>query len=1159
MIKISDKELINKRNKLSSYKNIARKSKEEFIENKEIIIDEYIKWIIAVLHNIEEQIDSLFKQEHILDKEYRLSIETEVLLDKIKEDITIKSIKNKLLDTELEEIKRIIKRIEGVRYEVKAYNISSYNNKFKLIEEQFKTIISNKENITLEDIDNIKSMYLNISNTSSSQLTHKNENIIDDILFIEIILKQYGSIQNLLNKFYSFLYNFTRSKKLINDYEKSQLTIEGKKIIELISKNKKCIQRVFDNNELMLIKDAVIKAEKVSISIENHNDLIINQNASYFIKKILEELYSSQKDLYKFIDGHNYIDIKSRDNILKVEEVNYKLEELYKTENRLIIDKVKLAIYKYIETFKRKVENHNNLIINQKVNYFTKNMLGDLYSSQKELYKLIDSHDYIDINLKDSILKTKQIDCKLEQLRKTENSLITDKVKIDINKYIDIFKNKIDNHNIKFVLSEKNKYANFFRNIEQKALDNQQIEAILKDEYNNLVIAGAGCGKTITILGKILYILEKGLCTPDEILVISFTNATTDELKDRIDKLTKDNIQVTNFHKLGLNIIKTVKQNNISILSDRYNTIVNIVYKLSKEDKFRNMLETYIVEYYSYENIEEVFNSFGDYVKYYAQRKDILYTIKGERVKSFEEKQIANYLYINGIEYEYEKEYKYNTKNEAYKNQYKPDFYLPEYDIYIEHFGVDKYGQPPSFYSREDKYKYIKGMEWKFRIHKSKNTKLIATYSWEYKEKILLKSLEVKLKKHGVKLDRLSEAKLNDIIKTKFKDFLETLERIINIIKMQGKTIAQVREVNDSIAFIDSYKYSKNESLLDIVECVYDEYSEYLSKNNKLDFVDMVKKATYYIESGQYTKKYKYIIIDEYQDISTDRVKLIKALREINDAKLFCVGDDWQSIYRFAGSDVSFFTEFENTFGYTEKSKIENTYRFGDNVIKLSEKFIQTNPNQIKKKLKSPQNKKTDIYICSYNVENKYVLLEDILSKIPKESKVLLLDRYDEYRYQIKVKKVIDNIKNKYKKDLNIVYKTIHQSKGLEADYVVVLNNTNKIKGFPSKIENENLIDLILEKEEKYPFEEERRLFYVAMTRCKKGLFFMVDYDIKSEFIMEIEGDKSIKFDNRYYKSRYVCPKCFIGILEEKNSNSKIINICSNYPICNYIEDIPKI
>src|SRR5699024_11174502 len=170
------------------------------------------------------------------------------------------------------------------------------------------------------------------------------------------------------------------------------------------------------------------------------------------------------------------------------------------------------------------------------------------------------------------------------------------------------------------------------------------------------------------------------------------------------------------------------------------------------------------------------------------------------------------------------------------------------------------------------------------------------------------------------------------------------------------------------------------------------------------------------------------------------------------------------------------------------------------------------------------QNKKTDIYICSYNVENKYVLLDDILSKIPKESKVLLLDRYDEYRYQIKVKKVIDNIKNKYKKDLNIVYKTIHQSKGLEADYVVVLNNTNKIKGFPSKIENESLIDLILEREEKYPFEEERRLFYVAMTRCKKGLFFMVDYDIKSEFIMEIEEDKSIKFDNRYYKSRDVCP-----------------------------------
>lgn len=1077
MIELRNKQLINKKNEVDELIKFANRNinkREDYEKALDKAIDEYIKYFIQVLNNIDKQIDNIFKAEYIIDKKYQLSSYIKELLVKIEKDLNKKLVKSKLTNDELSEIKRILKRIKDIKQEVSIHNSKKLKEQYKLFYNKYSELIKQKYSIDEKEINIVKEMCSKCINLyDDKEIIYQCEKIYEEILFIETIIKEYINIPNFFNKVNNIIDDIKHIKSfktLLNYEDIKQLIRDSKKLEHIINNDLIYGENLFNDKESIIIKNAKSSVNNLEIIIGKYYD---------FLKQ------------------------KSKDII------NY--------------------------------------------------ILIDLYSSQIELYKFIDSHDYIDINLRDSILKIEELNYKLEELRKTENVLIIDRVKIDINKYIDIFNNKIDNHNIKFVLSEKNKYANFFRNIEQKALDNQQIEAILKDEYNNLVIAGAGCGKTITILGKILYILEKGLCTSDEILVISFTNATTDELKERIDKLTKENVQVTNFHKLGLNIIKTVQQDNISILSDRYNTIVNIVYKLSKEDKFRNMLETYIVEYYSYENIEEVFNSFGDYVKYYAQRKDILYTIKGERVKSFEEKQIANYLYINGIEYEYEKEYKYNTKNESYKNQYKPDFYLPEYDMYIEHFGVDKYMKPPRFYSKEDKYKYIKGMEWKFRIHKSKNTKLIATYSWEYKEKILLKSLEVKLKKHGVKLDRLSEAKLNDIIKTKFKDFLETLERIINIIKMQGKTIEQVREVNDSIAFIDSYNYSKNELLLDIVEYVYDEYSEYLSKNNKLDFVDMVKKATDYIESGKYTKKYKYIIIDEYQDISTDRVKLIKALREINDAKLFCVGDDWQSIYRFAGSDVSFFTEFENTFGYTEKSKIENTYRFGDNVIKLSEKFIQTNPNQIKKKLKSSQNKKTDICICSYNVENKYVLLEDILSKIPKESKVLLLDRYDEYRYQIKVKKVIDNIKNKYKKDLNIVYKTIHQSKGLEADYVVVLNNTNKIKGFPSKIENENLIDLILEKEEKYPFEEERRLFYVAMTRCKKGLFFMVDYDIKSEFIMEIEGDKSIKFDNRYYKSRYVCPKCFIGILEEKNSNSKIINICSNYPICNYIEDIPKI
>ena len=108
------------------------------------------------------------------------------------------------------------------------------------------------------------------------------------------------------------------------------------------------------------------------------------------------------------------------------------------------------------------------------------------------------------------------------------------------------------------------------------------------------------------------------------------------------------------------------------------------------------------------------------------------------------------------------------------------------------------------------------------------------------------------------------------------------------------------------------------------------------------------------IENGTVPKRLKYIIIDEFQDISFGRYKLIKALKEQNPGcKTFCVGDDWKSIYQFSGSDITLFKEFQQYFGFTHRSRIETTYRFNEPLIGLSSEFILKNPYQTTKKLKA--------------------------------------------------------------------------------------------------------------------------------------------------------------------------------------------------------------
>lgn len=276
-------------------------------------------------------------------------------------------------------------------------------------------------------------------------------------------------------------------------------------------------------------------------------------------------------------------------------------------------------------------------------------------------------------------------------------------------------------------------------------------------------------------------------------------------------------------------------------------------------------------------------------------------------------------------------------------------------------------------------------------------------------------------------------------------------------------------------------------------------YQEDLVSENEIDFDDMISYATFLVKRNGLKRKYKYIIIDEYQDISLARFSLIKEILNSIDAKLMCVGDDYQSIYGFSGSSVALFIDFFKYFPLAKRIDIKNTYRNSYELIKTSCKFIMKNKYQLRKNIHATFLLKYPIILVYY--ENNYLETYDkLIDYLYLEGKkdILVLARYNHD---------LEDVIKRETKGLLIEFLTVHRAKGLECNNVILLKMEDAYLGFPSKIMNDNIFSLISKNQEKMEFAEERRLFYVALTRCKKNIYILVSRRKPSKFIEEIKSD----------------------------------------------------
>lgn len=834
----------------------------------------------------------------------------------------------------------------------------------------------------------------------------------------------------------------------------------------------------------------------------------------------------------------------------------------------------------------------------------------DKYLAKSDYLHLID--EYSDIF---STFNKLQETCMLEHYCSINNCGLG-RVRDFIRCYQDLKEDKessvIHRHNEKFLAnhlaSEKDYLDNILSEVDPNIkLDDEQRKVVLSDEDYTLVIAGAGAGKTTTVSAKVKYLVEKKGIRPDQILVISFTNKAVGELQDKINKALKIDCPVTTFHKTGYTIRRRQEtEERVRIVTEGY--LFNVVNDYLKHSilEYPELVDKLILFFGSYFDAPyegDDLNSFFNYItkadfttlrgnmdeyteKVIDQRSGRYVTIAYERLRSLQEVVIANFLYMNNIEYTYEKTYPYNILRSH--KPYTPDFTITQGNkvAYIEHFGLTEDGRN-SRYSQEQLDIYKKEIYDKILLHQQHDTDLIYTFSAYNDGRDLLVHLQEELVAHGFELKRRpSKDVFEKIVSTEENKYIARLVKLVCTFIQNFKTNDFV--IDDFARFRTTSSNERTKLFLTICEQCYLEYSKRLKEYHAIDFEDMINDSARILREEELQGKkldFKYIIVDEYQDISRQRFNLTKELCKLCNAKVIAVGDDWQSIYAYAGSDITLFTDFKNTFGYGLELCITKTYRNAQEVIDIAGGFVQKNLSQIRKALISPKHIEHPIVIKTYTEEvdrkeyegkgGKYFLIgkcveeimDGLISKY-EHPKILLLGRYgfDGYNLTKSADFIYDDKtgsvrSKKYNADY-FDFMTVHRAKGLGYDHVIIINARNETYGFPSQVQEDPVLKYVVKDDHSYDYAEERRLFYVALTRTKNRVYIVTPQQHPSEFVLELIRDyPQVKVFGEIDKEPQEktldkrCPVCGYPLqLRYKKAYGLKLWICTNEPeICDFM------
>lgn len=705
--------------------------------------------------------------------------------------------------------------------------------------------------------------------------------------------------------------------------------------------------------------------------------------------------------------------------------------------------------------------------------------------------------------------------------------------------------------------------------VESKPLTAEQARAVICFDNRVQVVASAGSGKTSTMVAKAAYAIHRGIVAPERIVLLAFNKQAAEELKERAAKsferlgMTGVTVETSTFHALGLRIIGKATGEKPDIPDWATDTVGGFRKLTDIIDQLKNRSTAFRMYWDLFRLVFgkdlPSLGSPGNADFWDNQGNGLLRTAHGETVKSQEEAIIANWLFYNGVNYRYEEPYKHSTADEDHR-QYKPDFYYPDLDLYHEHFALDAQGMPPPHFEG-----YLEGVHWKRQKHSEMGTSLFETTSHGLRNGDDFDRLAAELTSRGVILDPNPdrEIPLDGQKPMESAELTGLVRTFISHAKSNSLTIPALHQRLDVMPE-DMFKH-RHRMFLNIAIPIMEAWDATLAAEDGIDFEDMLNLASEHLESNRYEAPYELVMADEFQDASRARARLCRALVHKPGRFLFAVGDDWQSINRFAGADVSVMTGFRQWFGHGQVLKLEQTFRCPQTLCDVSSAFVSKNPAQIAKRVHSVTPAQGPV-LEAFRVDNKekladavdrfvITLAEGVRDGIIPPGRngkvsVYVLGRYNADRQYLPAGK------SRFERWLDVSFLTIHRSKGAEADFVILPEMLSVLRGrsFPNTRADDPVLTLAMPSGDNFPQGEERRLFYVALTRARRSVAMFTVRGRYSSFLRELAEDGAVSITDTDGKAIHEesCPACKQGVLVLRTGPYGEFRSCSNYPTCNF-------